>query len=316
MKLLLVWGLWVLVPASLAAQAQPAARPPVIDVHMHAPLGPTPLEAVRGRIVARLAALDSLNVRAAIITGVPDMLRLWSEPAPDRLIPALLFPCENGRAPNGGRECFQASREFPDLAWIREEVRSRRIAAPGEITAQYLGIEPGDARLDPYFALAEELDIPVFIHLGLGPPGVAYETSSVANKSPNFRAAAGNPLLLEEVLLRHKKLRVAVMHGGWPMQSEMLFILHQHPQVYVDLSAVQSLISLTEYYSYLKRLVDAGFGARIMFGSDAGSGSAGAIRRGIDSILQAEFLTESQKRDILCGNAAMFLRLPQSTCDR
>lgn len=29
-------------------------------------------------------------------------------------------------------------------------------------------------RLEPYYALAEELDVPVGIHTGLGPPGTPY----------------------------------------------------------------------------------------------------------------------------------------------
>jgi len=58
-------------------------------------------------------------------------------------------------------------------------------------------------------------------------------------------------------------------------------------------------------------LVDAGFGKRIMFGSDT---PAGSDRRGIDAILAADFLTAEQKADILCGNAMRFLRLPEAVC--
>lgn len=60
-------------------------------------------------------------------------------------------------------------------------------------------------------SLAEEFDLPVGIHLGAGPPAVAYESSPVPVKSPKFRMAAGDPLLLEDVLLRHKRL----MAGRW-----------------------------------------------------------------------------------------------------
>ena len=44
-----------------------------------------------------------------------------------------------------------------------------------------------------------------------------------------------------------------------------------------------------------------------MFGSDGGLGN---LEEGIQAILEAEFLTEAQKRDILYHNAARFLRLP------
>ena len=61
-----------------------------------------------------------------------------------------------------------------------------------------------------------------------------------------------------------------------------------------------------EYYAFLRRIVDAGFGDRVMFGSDVGLKTFGL---GIQAILDAEFLTEGQKRDILYNNAARFLRL-------
>ena len=69
---------------------------------------------------------------------------------------------------------------------------------------------------------------------------------------------------------------------------------------------LQIAISRAEYYAYLKRIVDAGYGDRVMFGSDVGLADFGT---GIDAIVDADFLTEAQKRDILYNNAARFLRL-------
>lgn len=289
---------------------QAVSRPPVFDIHFHAPLRPGAVRGTMTELGSRLALMDSLNVQGALLTGVPDVLYAWSEGHRSRLVPALLFPCENGIAPNWGRPCYAEGEVFPDIQWLREEILGGRIAALGEITSQYLGLSPQDPRLEPYFALAEELDVPVLIHMGLGPPGAAYEVSPADVKSPNYRAGAGNPLLLEEVLLRHRRLRVAVMHAGWPMADEMLYILYQHPQVYVDVAVLQWAIPRAEYYGYLRRLVEAGYAERIMFGSDGG---ASALREGIAAILDAEFLTDRQKRDILYNNAVRFLRLPPPT---
>jgi uncharacterized protein len=44
----------------------------------------------------------------------------------------------------------------------------------GEVTNQYVGIQPDNPRMEPYWALAEELDMPVGIHIGTGPPGAIY----------------------------------------------------------------------------------------------------------------------------------------------
>lgn len=62
--------------------------------------------------------------------------------------------------------------------------------------------------------MAEELDVPVGIRIGLGPPGAAYRGA------PEYRMRLSNPLLLENVILRHPKLRVYICHAGWPFLPE------------------------------------------------------------------------------------------------
>ena len=69
------------------------------------------------------------------------------------------------------------------------------------------------------------------------------------------------------------------------------------------------------YRMHLQRLVNAGFEKRIMFGSD-NMIWPGAIEAGIQTINQAKFLTDNQKRDILFNNAARFLRLTKDEIKR
>ena len=88
---------------------------------------------------------------------------------------------------------------------------------------QYEGVSPADPRLESYWALAEELDLPVAIHMGPGPPGAAYLGS------PKYRMSLGDPLLLEPVLARHPKLRLYVMHAGWPMIDRMIALMYELP---------------------------------------------------------------------------------------
>ncbi len=63
-----------------------------------------------------------------------------------------------------------------------------------------------------------------------------------------------------------------------------------------------------EFWACLKRLVDAGYGKRIMFGSDK-MVWPDACPVAVAAIRDAPFLTPQQKRDILHDNAARFLRL-------
>src|SRR5947209_19662048 len=79
--------------------------------------------------------------------------------------------------------------------------------------------------LEPYWALAEELDIPVGIHMGPVPPEAAYVGF------PEYRMRLGNPLLLEDVLVGHPKLPVYICHAVGPFLNELLGLLYPHPQV-------------------------------------------------------------------------------------
>jgi hypothetical protein len=290
----------LLLPFTSSAAGQQRA---VIDVHVHA--GPSP--------VAMTAIHDSLGVRFAIVSGLQSDLQTWVAADTGRFHFGLVFPCEGGRAPITGAVCFTSGTEFPDITWLRAELESRRIRVLGELLPQFMGISPNDARMEPYWRLAEEFDVPVALHMGPGPRAIGYDVSPIAHKSPNFRMSAGDPLLLEDVLLRHKRLRVYIMHAGWPRLESLLALLYAHPNVYVDIGALQfeNIMSRAAYLSYLRSLVDAGFAQRIMFGSDFPD----LQRLGIDIILQADFLTVAQKRDILCNNAVRFFRLRTNICE-
>jgi predicted TIM-barrel fold metal-dependent hydrolase len=173
----------------------------------------------------------------------------------------------------------------------------------GEVTAQYGGLAADDPSLAPYWGLAEELDIPVSIHIGTGPVGAPYIGFD------RYRARLHSPLALEEVLLTHRKLRVNIMHAAWPMLDDLLAVLWTHPQVYVDTGAIAWALPRKEFHHYLQRIVEAGFGKRILFGSDQMIWPD-VIEMALESIESAKFLTPEQRRDILFNNAARFLRLP------
>jgi predicted TIM-barrel fold metal-dependent hydrolase len=167
----------------------------------------------------------------------------------------------------------------------------------GEIATQLTGVPPNSPALAPYFALADELDVPVLIH-----------TAGIGPYVPGFRSLSGNPLLLEEVLVRHPTLRLFVENAGYPYRGEMIAMMYQYPQLHADVSTITWVIPRAAFYDYLEALVRAGLGKRLMFGSDQMRWPA-KIGEGIDAIEQAPFLTNEQKRDILYNNAARFLRL-------
>ena len=116
--------------------------------------------------------------------------------------------------------------------------------------------------------------------------------------------------LLEDVLIRHPKLRIYVMHFGSPFVDDMIALLYSYPQVYVDVAQNDWGFPRKHFHSQLRRLVDAGFGKRIVFGSDQMIWPD-TIALAIETIESADFLTVEQKRDIFYNNAARFLRLDE-----
>lgn len=224
-----------------------------------------------------------------VTSGTAERVRDWKAANPDRIIPGLIF--------NVARD---GATITPDA--LRSLVESGELEVLGEVTNQYAGISPDDERMEPYWALAEELDIPVGIHVGTGPPGVLYLGAR------GNRARLHGALTMEEVLARHPRLRVYLMHAGYPLLDDLLALLYVHPQVYVGVGVIVFTQPRAAFYRFLQGIMDAGFGERVMFGSDQ-MVWPGVIERGIDVIEDAPFLSERQKRDILYNNAARFLRL-------
>jgi uncharacterized protein len=304
MKRALVLALSALAPPDGRA-AEP--RAPVIDMHVHAysadprfgsrftnPL--TGKEMTAAQDVAAheretFAAFARYNVVKAVVSGGDHagVLR-WRERDPGRIL--------------GGYAVTNPADM--DLGFVRKEHAAGRLHVIGEVAPQYAGLVPTDVALEPLFALAEELDVPVGYHLHPGPPGAPYVGM------PRMRVANGRPLLLEDVLVRHPKLRLYVMHAGWPMLDEMVGLLYAHPQVYVEVGAIAWSQPRPEFHRYLRRLVEAGYGNRVMFGSDQMVWPE-AIGPSIEAIESADFLTPDQKRDVFYRNAARFLRLEAVT---
>ncbi|MCI0417171.1 amidohydrolase family protein [bacterium] len=243
-------------------------------------------ETDEGVLKDTLEILERRNIYA--VTSGP-LIENWKKAGGERIIPALEFGLLNP--------------SVPTPAEVRRLFAEKRYEVFAEVSIQYDGISPSDPMFQPYLAVAEELDVPVGIHIGTGPPGAAYLPGM-----QNYRARLHSPLVLEEALLQHPKLRVYIMHAGWPMLDDLLAVLWAHPQVHIDVGVISFVLPRKEFHRYLQRIVEAGFEKRVMFGSDQMNWPK-TIESAIDAINTADFLSEEQKRDILYNNAARFLRL-------
>jgi predicted TIM-barrel fold metal-dependent hydrolase len=318
--------LGVVLAFALKAQNTTAAVPPVIDVHFHAmepppdsmPFCPNQSQflasdpadgeesqwgwstenctpklypAKKGEYLKDLTEdMKRLNV-TAVVFGDADSVAEYEALAPGRIIPGTSFDVFAGAPPK------EEQLKRLEYAFTKGGFR-----VMGEIAPQYAGMSPSDMNLDDYFSLAERLDIPVAIHMGTGGSGRANVYL------PQFRASLGDPFLLEDLLGRHPGLRLWIMHAGYPLIDHTLALLQTNSHVYVDVAGLIWSYPMYEVNRYIERLVRAGFGDRVMFGTDQLIWP-GLMAYSISIIQNADYLTSLQKRDILCNNAARFLRL-------
>jgi predicted TIM-barrel fold metal-dependent hydrolase len=292
---------------------QNAKSQPIIDMHMHTfewntygdPPPPNLITSKRPSARSNIEALenyiaemDRYNIVLAVGSGQLEMVEKMKTLIPNRFMGGTEFP--KYTLPVNKR-----IEKWPNLSELRRLCESGQLKVMGEICAQYAGVAPDDPKLEPYFSLAEELDVPVCLHTGFGPPMSPYMGD------PNFRMRHGNPLLVEDVLVKHPRLRIYIAHGGYPNLSDTIALMLMYRQVYMDISAINWLLTRDEFHGYLKRLIQARLGDRIMFGTDQMIWPD-AVGMSVDAIESATFLTEEQKRDVFFNNAARFLRLDSS----
>jgi len=292
-----------------------AYKGPVIDMHFHAlpgaESGGPELPRNQATTAAAMAALQEYNIVLAAISGPEAYLDAWpAKLESTELLKGVIFPCVAGKNPSSRRySCYRpehasADGNFPDIDWLRAQYASGNYAVMGELYNQYAGISFNDPQMHPYYALAEELGIPVAFHTQSGPPLTARLCC------PAFRLANGNPLLLEDILIRYPKLNVQIMHANPLVYPEVLDLLIQFPKVYVDISPWQLAYTREKFHRLIKEYADAGLSSRILFGSDGHD-----FGKALAAYESAEFLSEAQLEGILCKNAERFLGR-KGLCDK
>lgn len=309
MKKLLVFLSILLCLSGTEAIAQ---HGPVIDVHLHsytdvpvevdiawadraeARLLTAPTSAAE-HLQATLDEVDRYNVVLGVVSGPEASIRTWHEAAPGRFI--------------GGAYLGDDGLPEHSVDSLKALVDEGIIGALGELGLQYFGIAPDDPRLDPYYDYLEASGVPLALHTGLGPPGAPHSFA------PAFRSTLGRPTLFEPVIATRPGLRAYLMHAGWPYLEETKAMMYIYPTLYVDVGVLAWAMTRKEFYRTLQVLVDAGFGDRLLFGTDQ-MFWPGALGIAIETIEAAPFLSDEQKRDIFYNNAARFLRLSEEAIAR
>ena len=276
----------------------------IIDVHFHSRSAgdygeippPNPVtgkkpNALTNEEICRsnIALLKKYNVVKVISSGSISRNDDYAKVEGQRFISSLEYPDHQ-------------NNPLPDTTTFVRLFEAKKFFVFGELGLQYEGRTLDDPKLEPYLAICERLEIPVTIHTGEAAPNTPYTCC------PKFRIGFGRPLSIEPVLIRHPKLKIQLMHMGYPFLEETKAILNVYPQVYADLSAIDWLVPVAEFHNYLKSLITAGFENRLMYGSDQMIWED-AIPLSIKNIENAPFLTNLQKEKIFYSNAARFYKI-------
>ena len=291
-----------LLPATAVTQSTGEYRGPIIDVHLHAhtpaslaqpvpnpATGQMSPKTADEHMTRSLEIMKERNVALGIVSGSSvAAVETWDAAAPDRIMKAI-------------------SVEDPSQFMKPEELdrlfREKRLDAFGEVAAQYAGYSPSDAAFDAYWAVAAKHGVAVGIHTGGGPPRTPYTCC------PKFRLTLGDPLLLEDVVVKYPRLKVYVMHAGGFFPQNALMLMTMYPHIYVDIGALSwtpiagDMLEPFLIEAKRRRMLD-----RVMFGSDQMRWPE-AIALAIDRVNRLEFLTGAEKQDIFYDNAATFLGL-------
>ena len=191
-----------------------------------------------------------------------------------------------------------------DTVQFEKLVQEGKIKVFGEVGAQYVGLTLSDPVYEPYLRICEQYDIPVALHMGGGPPGVAFRGA------PNFRLTLGDPFLIEDVIIKYPKLKIYIMHAGGMYYEHTLALMDHYKHVYADLGVLLWEEGMVPIWSedFLRKAKKANLLDRIMYGTDPMVWPQ-AIEKSIQQLDSYEFLTEEDKRNIFYNNAVKFLNL-------
>ena len=271
----------------------------IIDFHVHTAY-------YRSRTPAYMALLqrgwgDRLDWMIQTYSSPEAFVQLMDEAGIDyAVILAELAPITSGIAANEdvAQFCSPSPRLIP-FASIDPNTAERPVDELEELVRfrgfkglklypTYQHFYPNEAKIYPLYAKAQELEIPVLLHIG----------SSVFTGA---RLKYGDPIYIDDVAVDFPKLMLVQAHSGRPCWYEKAAALARiHENVYMEVSGLppQNLLS---YFPELERIAH-----KVIYGSDWPG--VPSIRENIVALKDLK-ISKDAKAKILGENAARLLKL-------
>ena len=144
-----------------------------------------------------------------------------------------------------------------------------------------------DARAEPFYEMAEKLEIPLLFHTGVH----------------GWKLKKYMPILLDEVAQNHPKLPIIIEHtGGGAFFNQALAVLQNNQNCYAGIAQVRIKDSLwylsPEQISILLKMIGT---TRIIYGTDYPHNDFEMIKKDIEMVLHWKIGTD-EKENILGGN--------------
>src|SRR5690606_11027341 len=137
-------GYFLLLILTFGCQSKAEKTSRIFDVHIHGTAAPA----------SRMAALKDGGIYKAAISASWDLQEKYRKLNAPELRFGLMFPCPLGKVPYSSQPCFEDGKEWPEIAWVEQQIKAGKIDFLGELLNQYHGITPSDSAMFPYYNLA------------------------------------------------------------------------------------------------------------------------------------------------------------------
>lgn len=227
-----------------------------------------------------VAAMDSAGLGKALLSAwylqdgwmiTNEQVAAFVRAAPDRLVGVACANLDDSQSP----------------ALLERAVRDYGFKAL-RIIPWVWGRPPTHPSYEPLFAKCVELDIPFCTQAG--------------HAGPRMLSEPGRPIpYIDEIALRHPKLRVVCGHIGYPWTDEMISLAWKYDNVFIDTSAY-----LPRYYpAQLLTFMNSNGRDKVLFGTNY------PMLSFRDCVQQAHELkiSDTAKQKFLCDNAKVVFGL-------